>query len=539
MAKRKKQKQRVRFRRMNWDAEFYKDVQTGQGFIITEPAEITVDGVRQKSMYGAQSPLYGTAFDDEQSYTERFRCACKTGGLKGAVLAGEICPVCNKPVMSRDVDLKKCGWISLGEHKIINPYYFNLLMGAIGKTVFTDIVWGKHKVTKNGKKLVAFVEDFDIKPTSPFHGIGIPEFYKNYEKIIKHFMNVKKNKTRTLKKLLGEKNRVFTSHVPISTTVLRLQSITDDSFYYNSADKIINTLFSLSENIKDCMDIELEYLYARIQSKVNLLWDTYFTEINGKEGLIRGEILGGSLNFTSRNVIVLDPTLRDSEVDVSYYALLVLLKYQIIYYLVKLYDINVSKAKDIWNNAIYYDEMVYDVMKHIITNDNIYLLINRNPTLNYYSMLRLKVRDIHHSKSDYSLAVPLGILDGLNADFDGDILNIIALEGDAIARIFEKFNPIKRMIISRDTGLLNDYFATKKSQLIDVEYFSVMEKMENDAPETFPVRDNDTKEIIYVPREDIPKYKSGELDYLDIYDDAVIGEYDNTRWDKIQQKMAI
>ena len=154
-------------------------------------------------------------------------------------------------------------------------------------------------------------------------------------------------------------------------------------------------------------------------------------------------------------------------------------------------------------------------------------------------MLRLKVRDIHHSKSDYSLAVPLGILDGLNADFDGDILNIIALEGDAIARIFEKFNPIKRMIISRDTGLLNDYFATKKSQLIDVEYFSVMEKMENDAPETFPVRDNDTKEIIYVPREDIPKYKSGELDYLDIYDDAVIGEYDNTRWDKIQEKMAI
>ena len=539
MAKRKKQKQRVRFRRMNWDAEFYKDVQTGQGFIITEPAEITVDGVRQKSMYGAQSPLYGTAFDDEQSYTERFRCACKTGGLKGAVLAGEICPVCNKPVMSRDVDLKKCGWISLGEHKIINPYYFNLLMGAIGKTVFTDIVWGKHKVTKNGKKLVAFVEDFDIKPTSPFHGIGISEFYKNYEKIIKHFMNVKKNKTRTLKKLLAEKNRVFTSHVPISTTTLRLQSITDDSFYYNSADKIINTLFSLSENIKDCMDIELEYLYARIQSKVNLLWDTYFTEINGKEGLIRGEILGGSLNFTSRNVIVLDPTLRDSEVDVSYYALLVLLKYQIIYYLVKLYDINVSKAKDIWNNAIYYDEIVYDVMKHIITNDNIYLLINRNPTLNYYSMLRLKVRDIHHSKSDYSLAVPLGILDGLNADFDGDILNIIALEGDAIARIFEKFNPIKRMIISRDTGLLNDYFATKKSQLIDVEYFSVMGKMENDATETFPVRDNDTKEIIYVPREDIPKYKSGELDYLDIYDDAVIGEYDNTRWDKIQEKMAI
>lgn len=537
--KRKKTKQRVRFGRMNWDAEFYANIQTGLGFIISEPAEVTVDGVRQKSMYGAQSPLYGTSYDDEQSYTERFRCACKTGGLKGAVLEGEICPICNQPVMSREVNLKKVGWITLANHKIIQPLYFNLLMGAIGKTVFTDIVWGKHKVTKNGKKLVANVEDYDIKPTSPFHGIGIPEFYNNYERIIKYFMGVKKNKVKTLKRLLKEKNRVFTSHIPISTTVLRLQSITDDSFYYNSADKIINTLVSLSENLKDCMDIEEEYLYARIQSKVNLLWDTYFTEVNGKEGLIRGEILGGSLNFTSRNVIVLDPTLRDSEVDVSYYALLVLLKYQIIYYLIKLYDINLSKAKDIWNNAIYYDEMVYDVMKHIITNDNIYLLINRNPTLNYYSMLRLKVRDIHHSKSDYSLAVPLGILDGLNADFDGDILNIIALEGDAIARIFEKFNPIKRMIISRDTGLLNDYFATKKSQLIDVEYFAVMGKMENDTPETFPVKDNETGKIIYVTKDMIKEYKSGELDYLDIYEEAVIGDYDDNRWDKVEERMAI
>ena len=92
------------------------------------------------------------------------------------------------------------------------------------------------------------------------------------------------------------------------------------------------------------------------------------------------------------------------------------------------------------------------------------------------------------------------------------------------------------MIISRDTGLLNDYFVTKKSQLIDVEYFSVMTKMDNDTPETFPVRDNDSKEIIYVPNEDIPKYKSGELDYLDIYENAVLGDYDNTRWDKIQKK---
>ena len=88
------------------------------------------------------------------------------------------------------------------------------------------------------------------------------------------------------------------------------------------------------------------------------------------------------------------------------------------------------------------------------------------------------------------------------------------------------------MIISRDTGLLNTYFATKKSQLIDVEYFAVMGKMENDVEETYPVRDDETGNIIYVPKDKISEYKSGELNYLDIYENAIIGEYDDNRWDK-------
>ena len=77
--------------------------------------------------------------------------------------------------------------------------------------------------------------------------------------------------------------------------------------------------------------------------------------------------------------------------------------------------------------------------------------------------------------------------------------------------MFRKFDPITRMIIDRDSGLLNDYFAITKGQLIDLYYFCTMGKMENDQPETYPVK-NDSGEIIYVEKSEIKKYSSGIVD---------------------------
>ena len=58
--------------------------------------------------------------------------------------------------------------------------------------------------------------------------------------------------------------------------------------------------------------------------------------------------------------------------------------------------------------------------------------------------------------------------------FDGDILNIIAIFNKEVMKIFRKFNPIERMIISRDSGLLNELFALEKGQLIDLYYFATI-----------------------------------------------------------------
>ena len=71
------------------------------------------------------------------------------------------------------------------------------------------------------------------------------------------------------------------------------------------------------------------------------------------------------------------------------------------------------------------------------------------------------------------------------------------------------------MIISRDNGLLNDYFSIIKDQLINLYYFCTIEGSENDEPQKYPVKDNESGEIIYVLEDEIKNYKSGKIDIRD------------------------
>ena len=76
-----------------------------------------------------------------------------------------------------------------------------------------------------------------------------------------------------------------------------------------------------------------------------------------------------------------DPTLRDDEIDLSYNTFLELYKFKIIYYLMKMDDINLSKAYYIWSRAYKFDNRVYEIMQFIVKKEKPKILINRNPTL--------------------------------------------------------------------------------------------------------------------------------------------------------------
>ena len=296
-----KSKQSVRLTRLNWDIEYALDIINGNGFTITEPATFMAETEKQKSLYGSRSILYGTSFEDETAFIERYRCEC--GKFKGKLFEHEICPFCHKPVEFKDVNIEFTGWISLSGQFILNPYYYNRLSSILGKKTIDEIIISRKKVDVNGNIKILTADELEEKPKHPYVGIGLTEFRVRFEEIMNYFKAKKKKKVDEIDRIVGESSSVFTSHIPVYSTFLRPQSVTSDTFYFNSIDKHIQPIFSLSEKIKSAEEIDLQFILQRIQSHVNELWDTNFELLNGKEGLIRGQILGGSLNYTARRLL--------------------------------------------------------------------------------------------------------------------------------------------------------------------------------------------------------------------------------------------
>lgn len=401
-------------RRLSWDVCFYDDMINHDGFIISEPATLSFDGKKEKTMYGPNSNLFGTSYGDEQEFMERHRCKC--GAFKGLQFKGEICPFCNEKVEARELDIKKTAWMTLGSNVIINPYWYIVFSNRlIGRKIFPEIVDRIQRVDADGN-VHELEKGIDYEPLSPFAGIGVDGFYERYEEILTYFMNIKKDRSEEFERALREKHNVFTHHIPVYSKFMRPSSVTSDTFYYNGIDKEISPAYNLSESLKDCEPIEKPFIQTRLQGRVNNMWAFNFDMINSKKGFIRNKLISGSLNYTSRCVICPDPTLEVNEVDLSYQAFRILFKYRIIYYLMKIDNIPLAKAYYRWKDAYRFDPYLHKIMMLIIKREKVRIILNRNPTINLYSVLELKIRRVKDDWQRTTLSVPLYILPGLNAD---------------------------------------------------------------------------------------------------------------------------
>lgn len=462
-------KRRVRINILNWDVEAMYDIIHGRGFIINQKGQIDLNGVEKKTLNGPQSPLYGTNYTDEQDCIEKYRCEC--GAFKGKMFVGETCPLCGKIVKEHEINVKMTGWIPFQDKKLINPFYYEKLKRVIGTKVFPDIVEVKKNVDVNGRVSSASMDDIK-DATSPFHGYGIERFMSEFKEIIDYFKVKKKNKAAELDKIYNERVKVFTSFVPVYTPQLRPQSATSDTLYYTGIDKYINPLVNLSLDLDQAEPIELPIMLSKAQSYVNKMWNYNFDLINSKDGFIKDKLIGGNFNYSARNVIIPDPSLKDDEIDISYQTFRLLFRDIILYTLMKQDHKPLWKVYDRWAKSFVFDSYIYEAMKFIVKNYKPKCLINRNPTLNLYSLLLMSIRQVKADPFDYTLSLGLSDLPGLNADFDGDILNMFGIFLDSLKYMLRKYNPTDYMIIDRATGRMNEYFAVSKSQLTDLYHFA-------------------------------------------------------------------
>jgi DNA-directed RNA polymerase beta' subunit len=134
-----------------------------------------------------------------------------------------------------------------------------------------------------------------------------------------------------------------------------------------------------------------------------------------------------------------------------------------------------SDAYDMWYRAqIKINPRVKEIIQSLIDSScngrGLPVLINRNPTLGYGSILQSFVVGMTDS---FVMKLPLRVLSMMNADFDGDALNILHIINEAFfVRAYEIYNPRTAMQISRNDGRFNGNVCPQRDTLLGVNTFS-------------------------------------------------------------------
>lgn len=475
---------RVVMRIADWDRLCDMQLENGKGFRITEPGKTDLD--ERGGRYSIHSPLYGTDFNDENPYETMWSCQC--GKLTGRAYADNktVCPKCGQLVEYVDVDLEVNGWIILDRDWVIQPEFYKKLLLFIGSPTLQDIIIYKDP-DKRGND-----------PDNPFEGIGMTEFRKRFDEVMNFYLE--KHSKKPNKKvseylfIMSRVDLVWVHCIPVFNKFLRGFYVTDTDVKYSKEDRVYKKIFSDHQALNDdfvlskkqdnirkrrkykygtvdsvrpnTIDyVRRENILYRIQESIDAIWDLSFASIGDKKGIIHSQITGGRSDYTSRTVIVPDPTLRQDQVGFGYLTFAELLKYQIVQHIIEMYKMSEPDAWDMWSNALYeFDPHVYTIMTTMIKSRNLYVTPGRNPSINYGSETGAKIVKVDPDiQNGNCLFISSLILVKPNADFDGDImfgiLHIIEKYGKVY---YDALNPSDNFIISKNTGKIDRDMMLKK-----------------------------------------------------------------------------
>ena len=474
--------------KLDLDAECAYDLAIGRGLRLQSTESFHKS---EKVEDGLQSPFFGTDFSDELSFAERYRCQC--GYMIGMMYQGELCPKCGTPVGYVPVDMKKMGWIILDHFKVMPPIYAYKLPEALGtvegEKVLTKILSKDFDQDESDEHAIILREKEDeLRKKHPFVYKGTQWFVDHFEEVIKYYMTKKPGKKKLFEELLHDKDHVFTSSIPVISATLRSETPGEKdrklikfriNTIYSSIIRLTNEINELGD-IKNMSDNDLittdRYLCA-IHKKLLQLFDEIFNILNGKKGTIASRIIAGRYNASARNIISASSgELRSNEVDICYLDAMELFRYELTNLYAKLKSCTIEESQQAWYRATrYFDPVFYGIIKYMITHnrDEIGIIINRNPSINFGSFMYVKIHDVIPNIDNKTMRLNTRVIRVMAADFDGDQLNIFRVIGKDLNRRFSRtMDPRYNLYIDRINGRVNHDMLPLKDEVVGFWYFN-------------------------------------------------------------------
>lgn len=367
---------------------------------------------------------------------------CECGKFSGDYSYGVKCDVCGTEVCSEvDDDLAPIVWFRapIGVKKLINPVIWIMLRKRFSIANFDVMQWltsSSYEVVKERPVLLQKLLNSNI-PRS------YNNFVDNFDEIMDflfslHEFKIVKNKIDHLKELINQnRDKVFSQYIPVPNKCLLVIEKTNTSIMVDP--KIIDAMNAIQPMIsidKDFYNQKQSVKENRTIKSLTKLSDFYngyvFGRLGGKKGQFRKHIFGMRTVFSFRAVI--SSLIYDHEYDeihVPWGIGLTVFRPHVINKLIKKgYSLN-SSIGYIHGHINQHCDMLKGILQELIdeSNNRLFVLIGRNPTLMQGSILRVRIAKFkdgpkgNNSQYDTTVSFPIELVTAPNADFDGDELN--------------------------------------------------------------------------------------------------------------------
>lgn len=483
---------RVRLERLNLDQERIKDIASGNGFIISKKQNVRKD---IKSENGIFSSKFGPTLHDNDPFINRYKCQC--GHLMGALYEGLTCEFCKTKVKYVADNFEYFGWIVIDEqYALIHPNLFKSLKCLIGGKNLELIINADEKIDENG-----FPIPKEPTKDNPFVGIGILGLRDRIDEVLEFYKNKNPNKREYYEDIMHDYDKIFTHSIPVYTTQLRPYSVSDNTFNFEGNNATYNLLAAQASKVnrghlymryKDKPSKQI--LYA-MQMNYNAIYADMEKQLSQKKGYIR-TLIGGRFNFCTRVVIVPDPDLEIDEIRLPYASMVEIWQQRIINILCK--TMLPSEAYKIWNNArdAEWDDNIASIITSIIESEYSGFWLNRNPSICTESIRQMRLVGINRN---FACSVPLAVLAGFNADFDGDTLNALWINNQEVLEAAKCiFNPRYSGQISRNDGMFNTRVSHQTDTMICMNSFAFLARDEYNEDELAAIRAAKERAPMYV-----------------------------------------
>lgn len=464
--------------KLDLDTECACDILAGKAIRLKSPEayykkQDRISKKVEKVPDGLQSEFFGTDFGDDAAFAERWSCKCKK--YTGKMYEGKFCENCQSYVQFTGVDLDKFGYIIIDDFKVISPIYDQKLLATLGKqdedTVLDKILEVNYdddgKIEYTDKELLQlkkhpFIHKGMVWLSDPTNMLEVLDYYEKRRP---------KSKAKAFKELRDDLFKIFTSCIPVYSAVLRTElpgergsklfklkvntdfgAIIRMSNFINNIDK---------EDYAEKMPTINMQLYA-IQKDIRDIFNVEYQSLMKKSGIIMSKVVGGRYNYSARNIIIPSSGyLRADEIVLPYSAFMELYRSELINFYQKIHSCTIREAANAWKVAtVKFDRDFYNIMNYMTTDKKskkyMGVLICRNPCINQGSFQYMRVAHATDDISNKTLMLPSSSFKPMNADIDGDVIDVFRIISEHFEKEFGKcLNPRYNLYMSRIDGKIN------------------------------------------------------------------------------------